>query len=76
MRGATQHPVIQISMLGISIHAPHAGNDVTNTQVAVLGVLIQSTLPMRGATYVYFNIVTGKGISIHAPHAGSDLTEM
>ena len=32
----------------------------------------QSTLPMRGATYLVRIFTRGDGISIHTPHAGSD----
>ena len=34
--------------------------------------LFQSTLPMRGATMLWSNILQIMMISIHAPHAGSD----
>jgi len=62
-------------ILGISIHAPHAGRDPFCGFTMPPRPLFQSTRPMRGATYqdgvAYDDIV----ISIHAPHAGRDSSE-
>ena len=37
-----------------------------------ISLLFQSTLPMRGATYIQTFNSTAVGFSIHTPHAGSD----
>ena len=58
---------------GISIHAPHAGRDISVTRTAIHGLLFQSTRPMRGATKVGAITNPVRDISIHAPHAGRDV---
>ena len=64
-----------LSRLPISIHAPHARSDwgVSNT-VNNLYEVFQSTLLMRGATWILGYYGYTKDISIHAPHARSDGT--
>ncbi len=58
--------------LAISIHAPRAGSDLGAWRRTVPAVTFQSTLPVRGATFVVkIHALTAK-ISIHAPRAGSD----
>ena len=57
----------------ISIHAPHAGSDLTTTERIVSVQGFQSTLPMRGATTRTAIHCPAYRISIHAPHAGSDM---
>jgi len=50
------------------------GERQMNGRLPGLLTLFQSTLPVRGATYVFFRADTIFGISIHAPRAGSDST--
>ena len=58
----------------ISIHAPHAGRDVSTTVINAPAISrFQSTRPMRGATNFCQDDFTSWDISIHAPHAGRDL---
>ena len=40
----------------ISIHAPHAGRDVSNQLFADIYIKFQSTRPMRGATAKVYKI--------------------
>ena len=56
----------------ISIHAPHAGSDHAGAAAGRQGNQFQSTLPMRGATFLLSGSAHLVHISIHAPHAGSD----
>ena len=56
----------------ISIHAPHAGSDSCVSRSFTRCSRFQSTLPMRGATFVRRPCFHKLPISIHAPHAGSD----
>ena len=59
--------------LWISIHAPHARSDVLASSVFSAYVRFQSTLLMRGATWIETKISASQlFISIHAPHARSD----
>ena len=58
----------------ISIHAPRAGSDAIGGVVAAIGLIFQSTLPVRGATDKYIRWWLSQQISIHAPRAGSDIT--
>ena len=62
-------------MPDISIHAPRAGSDCIIPRKRARCLLFQSTLPVRGATYLYKSIGVGLDISIHAPRAGSDCSE-
>ena len=63
-------PITQSS--GVSIHAPYAGSDVSESSRCNTFGKFQSTPPMQGATPVaLFNRVR-LGVSIHAPYAGSD----
>ncbi len=72
MRGATGcHDTCPVHK-AISIHAPHAGSDMSWTMRMEEQRIFQSTLPMRGATCVGFEEAKETIISIHAPHAGSD----
>ena len=59
----------------ISIHASHAGCDLSGTLlVAVMGLIFQSTHPMRDATRQPCRVPPSRyPISIHASHAGCDL---
>ncbi len=57
----------------ISIHAPHAGRDVTDAGQNRKPSEFQSTRPMRGATLRHAEVSAVWSISIHAPHAGRDL---
>ena len=41
---------IQLSLFGISIHAPRTGSDLIFSEQTVMDALFQSTLPARGAT--------------------------
>ena len=72
MRGATHGVLPAVDVVGISIHAPHAGRDANAPRYPHKSHTFQSTRPMRGATPEssarYFNLY----ISIHAPHAGRD----
>ena len=56
----------------ISIHAPHAGSDDKEDEMAFIVKRFLSTLPMRGATGWLCECGRESKISIHAPHAGSD----
>ena len=56
----------------ISIHAPRAGGDTTEIDIAVRAMLFQSTPPVRGATRRSPCFRRTYGISIHAPRAGGD----
>ena len=72
MRGATIPP--PMSSL-ISIHFnPRApcGARLHDKDTTEDGVLFQSTRPMRGATFIFYDGRRTKDISIHAPHAGRD----
>ncbi len=73
MRGATQNILTAYAIVGISIHAPHAGCDMLYaiTHMYIL-TKFQSTHPMRGATTRRKKATTLTDISIHAPHAGCD----
>ena len=64
--------VIARNMCHISIHAPREGSDyfADGTDFYIYG--FQSTLPVRGATIVFANILRSAIISIHAPREGSD----
>ena len=58
----------------ISIHTPHAGSDRLRHLQKHRQHKFQSTLPMRGATWIPKTSLGKKlVISIHTPHAGSDL---
>ena len=56
----------------ISIHAPLTGSDSAWTSSAWPRAQFQSTLPLRGATYVHQCGRKNHHISIHAPLTGSD----
>ena len=51
MRGATNINFLLFSVQIISIHAPHAGSDLSEQELTKLEQF-QSTLPMRGATLI------------------------
>ena len=60
----------------ISIHAPHAGRDVSKYWSPSSMPIFQSTRPMRGATHSGLDALRQiLVISIHAPHAGRDLCD-
>ena len=50
MRGATQRKKFLLQGSGISIHAPHAGRDISTNLASCSVSKFQSTRPMRGAT--------------------------
>ena len=56
----------------VSIHAPHAGRDMTIATPGGLQHWFQSTRPMRGATPSKLWSTRPFRVSIHAPHAGRD----
>ena len=57
----------------ISIHAPREGSDEAKADVnGNVQPVFQSTLPVRGATYLYRLATIYMTISIHAPREGSD----
>ena len=58
--------------VGISIHAPRMGSDLTPVGVDIGGGRFQSTLPGWGATIVPAQWREMVFISIHAPRMGSD----
>ena len=58
--------------VGISIHAPRTGSDLTHRGRARFRCSFQSTLPARGATCADFHRLLHIVISIHAPRTGSD----
>ena len=51
MRGATRDGFDWSAWQAISIHAPHAGSDLSSVLSDSPPVIFQSTLPMRGATF-------------------------
>ena len=51
VRGATLVIQLVYTTLRISIHAPRAGSDTTEIDIAVRAMLFQSTPPVRGATF-------------------------
>jgi len=57
-RGATGRHGPDLVGLGVSIHAPRAGSDPTNSHGPVGRQTFQSTLPARGATGVAASAVT------------------
>ena len=73
MRGATAAAEVSDEIINISIHAPHAGCDMSPTMDVERDGLFQSTHPMRGATgETNREGLPLRVISIHAPHAGCD----
>ena len=58
--------------LEISIHAPHAGRDLSPSDIIEPSFKFQSTRPTRGATQEAGGDLRSDPISIHAPHAGRD----
>ena len=56
----------------VSIHAPYAGSDYSNSCHQEPPPEFQSTPPMQGATMDQLGIVLTDSVSIHAPYAGSD----
>ena len=57
----------------ISIHAPREGSDPKSSISPRWKPRFQSTLPVRGATFLEAGGQIGRQISIHAPREGSDL---
>ena len=57
---------------GISIHTPIAGSDLLTSRCCFKMGLLQSTLPLRGATSADNCNSPRRVISIHTPLAGSD----
>ena len=55
----------------VSIHAPREGSDLLWRRVRMVRV-VQSTLPVRGATQQDSNLRPNGYVSIHAPREGSD----
>ena len=72
MRGATITPAGIGAATEISIHAPHAGCDISPCLSSIMLSSFQSTHPMRGATVAPLITFWRAVISIHAPHAGCD----
>ena len=56
----------------ISIHAPLTGSDTDIEMAMKIGIVFQSTLPLRGATGGDKSCCQIGTISIHAPLTGSD----
>ena len=69
-------PTLPRGRLKISIHAPHAGRDVSIQHRRRADCRFQSTRPMRGATRTFTTRFPPGKISIHAPHAGRDLVNL
>ena len=63
--------VIQKNADNISIHAPLTGRDAVILLV-LIGLVFQSTRPLRGATREKNEPATNRQISIHAPLTGRD----
>ena len=57
----------------ISIHAPREGSDLDAEETIIAHQVFLSTLPARGATVHFCDIIKASRISIHAPREGSDL---
>ena len=73
MRGATDKDGDIIASAGISIHAPHAGRDLSGSEIDV-GADISIHAPHAGRDDAAgLGTVQEDDISIHAPHAGRDL---
>ena len=53
MWGATRVCRSDKSYFIISIHAPRAGSDLLILCITLRDMIFQSTLPVRGATYIY-----------------------
>ena len=72
MRGATKPSNFVYASFIVSIHAPHAGRDLSRMRIARVFMVFQSTRPMRGATLPIIVRWYNGIVSIHAPHAGRD----
>ena len=72
MRGATRRGLATSYTNYISIHAPREGSDSRRELCPVYPSRFQSTLPVRGATWLDNHQLRHKIISIHAPRKGSD----
>ncbi len=72
VRGATGSAYLPNRHDTISIHAPRAGCDRSETTFSLGTTLFQSTHPVRGATRWLPCVLYAPLISIHAPRAGCD----
>ena len=72
--GATLEKYTADRLVGISIHAPRVGSDLSACAFFSAWVPFQSTLPVWGATVPGVPQQGSPGISIHAPRVGSDPT--
>ena len=70
-RRQSTHPMCQ--NLLVSIHAPRAERDLTQTQAAEVIHKFQSTRPGRSATTCLISYFDQSYVSIHAPRAERDL---
>ena len=75
MKGATVNGyVVGIELSYISIHAPNEGSDTTKKSTAFKALLFQSTLPMKGATGLYFTDRQSAAFQSTLPMKGATLT--
>ena len=70
-RGATNVLLVVAQGLGISIHAPREGGDVSKIR-RECGIVISIHAPREGGDYVRGNQERTCYISIHAPREGGD----
>ena len=56
----------------ISIHAPRVGRDIPASMPFAPPSIFQSTRPVWGATFSYYERTDYMSISIHAPRVGRD----
>ena len=72
MRGATEASIKDHLTAKVSIHAPHAGRDSTQTTPFVLSVSFNPRAPCGARQIIRPIDFDDTSVSIHAPHAGRD----
>ena len=72
MRGATIYQVIYSGAKKISIHAPHAGRDLSRMLLLSIPINFNPRAPCGARPLDLVTIGADDDISIHAPHAGRD----
>ncbi len=72
MRGATPESGCSPVSLPISIHAPHAGSDISSSYCVPGSPDFNPRSPCGERPHGCYRGTRLRGISIHAPHAGSD----
>ncbi len=64
---------IDILVPEVSIHSPNEGRDRDHLAHISWILAFQSTLPMKGETFILFNKKRHPQVSIHSPNEGRDL---